>query len=229
MNETTKLKSLALALEKAGCHELPKQYKESLNTKGYWISALCLVQKRNLDEIYVLAERGGDGYIHYTCDTGGLMGRMSPISKLISIHPYMYLDETRMSEYENKDLHWKQWFIQSQLGLTNEGVILLEGEKLKIALVDAMIKRQKESLIEDVLTNRNMEGDDSFEEGHIAESAEVAQSGELVNTDELADNLVKTEQGDFEKISEIAACAPRPKIKPLVENKKKRASKIKKA
>lgn len=202
MNETTKNNSLRLALEKSGCHELPKQFKDSLNTQGYWISALCLVQKRNLDEIYVLAERGADGYIHYTFDTGGAMGRMSPISKLISVHPYLYLDESRLDEYMSKDDSWKRSFVSQKLGVdTSE----MTADELKTALIDAMIARQRESSAEDVLANRRVEGDDSFVAAKLPESVEKAKIGDIVDEDEVKNNTIKTEYDDFEKIEEVAS------------------------
>jgi hypothetical protein len=202
MNETTKHNSLRLALEKSGCHELPKQYKAAIDTRGYWINALCLVQKRNLDEIYILAERGADGYIRYTYDTGGAMGRMSPISKLISIHPYLFLDENRMDEYLGKSDEWKRAFISQKLDTDTEG---MSSEELKTALIDAIIARQRESTEEDVLSNRREEGAPSFEAYTIPESTETASIGDIVDEEEIKACVIRTEYNDFEKIEEVVS------------------------
>lgn len=55
----------------------------------FWLKAIALVKRMNGIESYVLAEHRADGYISYVHDFGPL----SPIVSLISVHPYMYLEE----------------------------------------------------------------------------------------------------------------------------------------
>ena len=95
MNYTLKEQSLSKALSSKGLAELPKQYRDG--SDEYWLEAIVLVRKQNLTQSYCLAKRGADGKISYIDD----FGMMSPISGLISIHPYLYLDRSTYMPYEN--------------------------------------------------------------------------------------------------------------------------------
>lgn len=95
MNYALKEQSLSKALSSKGLAELPKQYRDG--SDEYWLEAIVLVRKQNLTQSYCLAKRGADGKISYIDD----FGMMSPISGLISIHPYLYLDRSTYMPYEN--------------------------------------------------------------------------------------------------------------------------------
>ena len=95
MNYTLKEQSLSKALSSKGLAELPKQYRDG--SDEYWLEAIVLVRKQNLTQSYCLAKRDADGKISYIDD----FGMMSPISGLISIHPYLYLDRSTYMPYEN--------------------------------------------------------------------------------------------------------------------------------
>lgn len=95
MNYALKEQSLSKALSSKGLAELPKQYRDG--SDEYWLEAIVLVRKQNLTQSYCLAKRDADGKISYTDD----FGMMSPISGLISIHPYLYLDRSTYMPYEN--------------------------------------------------------------------------------------------------------------------------------
>ena len=90
----TKEISLSKALTAKSLPDLPKQYRDDCGE--YWLEAVVLVRKQNLSQSYAVAKRGADGKITYIQD----FGEMSPISGLISIHPYMYLDKERYMPYE---------------------------------------------------------------------------------------------------------------------------------
>ena len=90
-----KEESLSRALSAKCLPELPKQYRDDCGE--YWLEAIVLVKKQNLTQSYCLAKRDADGKISYVAD----YGMMSPISGLISIHPYMYLDKETYMPYEN--------------------------------------------------------------------------------------------------------------------------------
>lgn len=95
MNNVLKEQSLSKALSAKGLTELPKQYRDDCGE--FWLEAVVLVRKQNLTQSYCLAKRDADGKISYIAD----YGMMSPISGLISIHPYMYLDKETYMPYEN--------------------------------------------------------------------------------------------------------------------------------
>ena len=67
--------------------ELPKKLNPELGLT--WILAIALIKKKNLMNAYAIVEQRADGLIEYK----KTFGRLSPIDGLISIHPYMYVDE----------------------------------------------------------------------------------------------------------------------------------------
>lgn len=84
-----KEQSLQRALNHTLLTELPPPLiKEKDN---FWIEAIVLVRKRDYSQSYALATRKPDGKITYTAD----FGNMSPISGLIYIYPYTYLDQEK--------------------------------------------------------------------------------------------------------------------------------------
>lgn len=87
--------SLSKALSALSLPELPKQYRDDCGE--YWLEAIVLVRKQNLSNSYAVAKRGADGKIVYKAD----FGDVSPISGLISIHPYMYLNKSVYMPFEN--------------------------------------------------------------------------------------------------------------------------------
>ena len=89
--------SLSKALSALSLPELPKQYRDDCGE--YWLEAIVLVRKQNLSNSYAVAKHGADGKIIYKAD----FGDVSPISGLISIHPYMYLNKSVYMPFENID------------------------------------------------------------------------------------------------------------------------------
>ena len=79
--------TLSEALSFARCKELPKKFNPELGLT--WILAIALIKKKNLMNAYAIVEQRADGLIQYK----KTFGRISPIDGLISIHPYMYVDE----------------------------------------------------------------------------------------------------------------------------------------
>lgn len=79
--------TLSEALSFARCKELPKKFNPELGLT--WILAIALIKKKNLMNAYAIVEQRADGLIQYK----KTFGRLSPIDGLISIHPYMYVDE----------------------------------------------------------------------------------------------------------------------------------------
>ncbi len=79
--------TLSEALSFARVRELPKKFNPELGLT--WILAIALIKKKNLMNAYAIVEQRADGLIEYK----KTFGRLSPIDGLISIHPYMYVDE----------------------------------------------------------------------------------------------------------------------------------------
>lgn len=79
--------TLSEALSFAKCKDLPKKFNPELRLT--WILAIALIKKKNLMNAYAIVEQRADGLIQYK----KTFGRLSPIDGLISIHPYMYVDE----------------------------------------------------------------------------------------------------------------------------------------
>lgn len=79
--------TLSEALSFAKCKDLPKKFNPELGPT--WILAIALIKKKNLMNAYAIVEQRADGLIQYK----KTFGRLSPIDGLISIHPYMYVDE----------------------------------------------------------------------------------------------------------------------------------------
>lgn len=79
--------TLSEALSFARVRELPKRFNPDLGLT--WILAIALIKKKNLMNAYAIVEHRADGLIQYK----KTFGRLSPIDGLISIHPYMYVDE----------------------------------------------------------------------------------------------------------------------------------------
>ena len=79
--------TLSEALSFERLRELPKKLNPELGLT--WILAIALIKKKNLMNAYAIVEQRADGLIEYK----KTFGRLSPIDGLISIHPYMYVDE----------------------------------------------------------------------------------------------------------------------------------------
>lgn len=79
--------TLSEALSFARLKGLPKKFNPGLGLT--WILAVALIKKKNLMNAYAIVEQRADGLIQYR----KTFGRLSPIDGLISIHPYMYVDE----------------------------------------------------------------------------------------------------------------------------------------
>lgn len=109
-----KEESLSRALSAKRIPDLPKQYRE--DSGEYWLEAIVLVRKLNMSQSYAVAKRDADGKISFTADFGDI----SPISGLISIHPYMYLNKERYMPFET--MEQKRHALKEYLGGDDEVV-----------------------------------------------------------------------------------------------------------
>ena len=107
-----KEESLSRALSAKRIPDLPKQYRE--DSGEYWLEAIVLGRKLNMSQSYAVAKRDADGKISYSADFGDI----SPISGLISIHPYMYLNKERYMPFET--MEQKRHALKEYLGGDDE-------------------------------------------------------------------------------------------------------------
>lgn len=105
-----KEESLDRALEAASLQTkgLPKRYTDGKDP--FWIMAVVLVQKRNLEECYCIYQQNADKYMKLLQD----FGTPSPIMSIKSIHPYMYLDEVQF--LPSGCIEAKKNFLKNELG-----------------------------------------------------------------------------------------------------------------
>lgn len=145
----TKDKTLIEALNAVVLRELPKQYKEGA---GFWIEAILLVRKRNLQECYVLASRDCHGATSITCDFDGTSSVMS----IIGCYPYTYLDY--MGYDVAMPIKEKKSFIRGMFAVATPTIIVdrmkdATSEELDIIAREVLINRQLENRQEDVDRN----------------------------------------------------------------------------
>lgn len=121
--------------------ELPKQHRE---TDGvHWMEAVTLVRKQDTSLSYAIAKRDALGRISYTHD----FGSMSPISGLVSIHPYLFA-ETYTSNDGITEAEKKERLVEELGEDTREKVMEMEvkdvEEALNIIEIDKMQQRENE-------------------------------------------------------------------------------------
>ena len=150
--------SLRRALEAADMQVrgLPKQYRG--DSDKIWILAIVLVQKLNLEECYCLYQRSGDGYMRLVMDCGSGTGL---VGKIMSIHPYVYLDMERF--FPKMSYQQKRSFLRTELSESpNSGIDVdaLSDEEVDVALINEGIRLQLENRSMDVTSNLQIEGSD---------------------------------------------------------------------
>ena len=228
--------SLSKALSALSLPELPKQYRDDCGE--YWLEAIVLVRKQNLSNSYAVAKRGADGKIVYKAD----FGDVSPISGLISIHPYMYLNKSVYMPFENVE-QMRQALIQ-YIGADEEAVEAVEeltdseveyqmlqiaieaqysGESIKEthqAILDAVGVTPKSTIsFENQETDGNKEGNSETADEQGAESdgdgGQSTSDGD--NTDIQSGNDVQSENAQ--------AVEPAPEEKPKNKGGRPKGSK----
>ena len=136
-----KEESLSRALSAKRIPDLPKQYRE--DSGEYWLEAIVLVRKLNMSQSYAVAKRDADGKISYSADFGDI----SPISGLISIHPYMYLNKERYMPFET--MVQKRHALKEYLG----------GDEEVIEAVDDMADEDVEHSLLEIAINSQYAGE----------------------------------------------------------------------
>lgn len=137
---------------------LPKRYTSSDNR--VWIRAIVLVRKRTMVEVYCIYQRAGDGYMSLIRDCSDEAGE---IIDILSIHPYIYLDEVRF--FPNVGYSRKRYLLSVELQEVDATRDLsfindLSNSEVDIALINEGIRRQLLNSEIDMVNNANNEGVD---------------------------------------------------------------------
>lgn len=155
-----KEESLRKALHAVGLSSLPKQY--TANSREFWLKAIVLVQKRNLEENYCLYDRKPSGLMELVRD----FGHSSVIFSIKSIHPYLYFDERRFIP-EDRSYEDKKMFLLHELDKDDKNffnIPTMSEEQLDKVIFEHGISKQLENLDEDLMLNAmNSSPDDDLE------------------------------------------------------------------
>lgn len=184
--------TLSEALSFARVRELPKKFNSELGLT--WILAIALIKKKNLMNAYAIVEQRADGLIEYK----KTFGRLSPIDGLISIHPYMYVDEEALGMATKAN---RRTIAMHYPGYADE-IIDSDDEKFKVYQLQYAMDMQK--------MNMNQEKP-RFGKSVVDEAEEKANP---VQEEELKENeTVATVEDEGECIIEVedAKTAFRPK------------------
>jgi len=150
----TKEESLKLALEASSLQKrgLPPQYKNE--TDSFWIRAIVLVRKRNLEECYCLYRQNADRYMRLMKDCGSGTGI---IERVLSIHPYTYLDIEQFMP--SGCLEARKAYLKSNIS-SDVSVDDMTEEEVDHTLLELAIERQLKNEESDRITNQRNEGYD---------------------------------------------------------------------
>ena len=174
-----KEESLSKALSAKRIPDLPKQYRE--DSGEYWLEAIVLVRKLNMSQSYAVAKRDADGKISYTADFGDI----SPISGLISIHPYTYLNKERYMPFET--MEQKRHALKEYLG----------GDDEVIEAVDDMADEDVEHSLLEIAINSQYAGE-SIAKTHDAILEAVGVEPKSIIKFEKDEELMSNEEGTTE-------------------------------
>lgn len=128
---------------------LPKRY--TVNSREFWLKAIVLVRKRNMEESYCLYDRKPSGLMRLVWD----FGSASVIFAIKSIHPYLYFDERRFIP-GGMGLRDKKMYLLHELDKDDENwynVPSMDEAQVDRVIFEHGISRQLENLDEDMMLN----------------------------------------------------------------------------
>ncbi len=170
IKEETLRKSLAAV----GLSSLPAQY--NANSREFWLKAIVLVRKRNLEECYCLYDRKPNGLMELARD----FGSASVVFSIKSIHPYLYFDERRFVP-DDRSVEDKRMFLLHELDKDDEdwyNVPRMDEGQLDRVIFERGISTQLESLDEDLMLNEMNESVDT-EQSPVTEDDEKKYRSDL--------------------------------------------------
>ena len=144
-----KEESLRKALAAVGLSNLPRQYNAS--SQEFWLKAIVLVRKRNMEESYCLYDRKASGLMELVRD----FGSASVIFSVKSIHPYLYFDERRFIP-EDRSIEDKRLYLLHELDKDDKdwfNIPTMDEKQLDQVIFEHGISMQLENLDEDIRLN----------------------------------------------------------------------------
>ncbi len=144
-----KEESLRKALAAVGLNNLPRQY--NANSQEFWLKAIVLVRKRNMEESYCLYDRKASGLMELVRD----FGSASVIFSIKSIHPYLYFDERRFIP-EGRSVEDKRLYLLHELDKDDKewfNVPVMDEKQLDQAIFEHGISTQLDNMEEDIRLN----------------------------------------------------------------------------
>ena len=164
--KTAKETSLSRALEEARLQNkgLPPRYQDGKDP--FWIKAIVLVMKRNMEECYCFYEQNADRYMRLIQD----FGTPSPVISIKSIHPFMYLDSDQFipkGGIEAKRAYLKELFDDDPDGTDVDNLSASEVEHI---LLEKAIARQL--LNDEVNRQQNLRNEGSDIDGSNFDDAD---------------------------------------------------------
>ena len=164
--KTAKETSLSRALEEARLQNkgLPPRYQDGKDP--FWIKAIVLVMKRNMEECYCFYEQNADRYMRLIQD----FGTPSPVISIKSIHPFMYLDSDQFipkGGIEAKRAYLKELFDDDPDGTDVDNLSASEVEHI---LLEKAIARQL--LNDEVNRQQNLRNEGSDIDGSNFDEAD---------------------------------------------------------
>lgn len=193
--------TLSEALSFARVRELPKKFNPELGLT--WILAIALIKKKNLMNAYAIVEQRADGLIEYK----KTFGRISPIDGLISIHPYMYVDEEALGMAMKAN---RRTVAMHYPGYADE-IIDSDDEKFKVYQLQYAMDMQKmnmnqekprfgRSVVDEAEENANPVQEEELKENETV--ATVEDEGECIIEVEDAKTAFRSKRGRKAKTEE---------------------------
>lgn len=175
--------TLSEALTFARVRELPKKFNPDLGLT--WILAIALIRKKNLMNAYAIVEQRADGLIQYK----KTFGRLSPIDGLISIHPYMYVDEEALGMAMKAN---RRTIAMHYTGYADE-IIDSDDEKFKVYQLQYAMDMQKLNMNQEKPRFGKSVVDEAEEKANPVVGAELKENETVATVEDEGECIIEVE------------------------------------
>lgn len=175
--------TLSEALSFARLRELPKKLNPELGLT--WILAIALIKKKNLMNAYAIVEQRADGLIEYK----KTFGRLSPIDGLISIHPYMYVDEEALGMATKAN---RRTIAMHYPGYADE-IIDSDDEKFKVYQLQYAMDMQKLNMNQEKPRFGKSVVDEAEEKANPVVEEELKENEAVATVEDEGECIIKVE------------------------------------
>lgn len=175
--------TLSEALSFARVRELPKKFNPELGLT--WILAIALIKKKNLMNAYAIVEQRADGLIEYK----KTFGRLSPIDGLISIHPYMYVDEEALGMATKAN---RRTIAMHYPGYADE-IIDSDDEKFKVYQLQYAMDMQKMNMNQEKPRFGRSVVDEAEEKANPVQEEELKENETVATVEDEGECIIEVE------------------------------------